>query len=213
MDQLSLPEELALVHRNRSGGAHGLPGPAVTAGALAELGLLGSIQLDHRKIHVVDPRPTAVPMFDDVLGRLVNRGKPTRLSWFLGSQAQLHESCLGHLTRLGYLRAEQRKVLGLFPIRRYWPDETARDEVLARVWHLLRGWPDPDGRTRLLASLLHGSGAGEALFRERADRKALKEINRQDVLGTALLKLRNSQGAAAGGMIAAGGAAGAGGGS
>lgn len=196
MGQLSLPAELTLLHRDHAGRSHGLPGPAVAAGVLAELDLLGRIHLDHQKIHVIDPQPTTVSMFDGVLSQLANRGEPTGLLSFLDDQEQLHENHLDQLTQLGYLLAEERRALGLFPVQRYWPLETALRESIANVRHLLRGSSDPDERTRLLASLIHGSGIGKELFDDHADRKALKQLNRDDILGTALLELHSPRTAA-----------------
>lgn len=212
MGRLSLPEELTLLHRNRAGGSHGLPGPAVAAGVLAELDRLGKIQLADPEIHVVDPQPTAVPMFDGVLEQLANRGEPTGILSFLCGQEQLHENCLDQLTQLGCLRAEERLVLWLFPVQRYWPHQSTLEEIITPVWNLLRGSTEPDGRAQQLAALLYGSGAGDALFREHADRKALRQLTQDDLLGLALLKLRTSRTGARGGPVHGGmhgGAAGA----
>jgi hypothetical protein len=136
---------------------------ALGGALLAELALMQRVDLagpDERvregRLVVRDAGPTGDDVLDEALvalGRQEGR-KPQRVVAALGKQAraQLYE----RLAEAGLLRAEEGRLLGVFPTRRWPAEHTGHEEaVRAGLVAALRHGETANTRTRALVSLLH----------------------------------------------------------
>jgi Golgi phosphoprotein 3 (GPP34) len=143
------------------------PGELVDAGLgganLVELTLLGKVDVSGEqdqgrrgRIIVRDPSPPGDEVLDAALQTLVKRQgrKPSAVIRPLGKK--LRRVLYQRLAARGVLRAERRRVLGIFPVRT-WPaaDPGRKAEVRQQVTQALAGTAAPDERTAALIALLH----------------------------------------------------------
>jgi hypothetical protein len=136
---------------------------ALGGALLAELGLLQRVDLagpgervKERRLVVRDAGPTGDDMLDEALATVGRKEgkKPQDVVAALGkrTRGRLYE----RLARAGLVRAEQGRVLGIVPTRR-WPAEHTGHEASVReaLVTALRHGGTTDARTRALVSLLH----------------------------------------------------------
>ena len=124
---------------------------------LLELTLSERVGLDDRKrVAVHDLSSTGDPILDEALGTIGTRqGKdPKAVVKALGKN--LRPALYDRLVAEAVVRAEESKVLGIFPVRR-WPAERAQHEeqVHTQLTQILVHRTTPDSRTAALISLLH----------------------------------------------------------
>jgi len=156
-----LAEDLLLLLTDDATGKLLLPAEQVDialGGAnLLELTLLERVSLDEGK-HVVvfDPSSTGDLILDGALGVIGARQgrKPKAVVEPLGEN--LRTTLYVRLVAEGVLRAEERKVLGIFPVHR-WPAARAEHEerMRAQLTQVLVQGTTPGSRTAALVSLLH----------------------------------------------------------
>ena len=162
-----LAEDLLLLITNDATGRLSVSGEPVNAalgGAnLAELILLGKVDVSGEqdqgrrgRIIVRDPSPPGDEVLDAALQTLVKRQgrKPPAVIRPLGKK--LRRVLYQRLAASGVLRAERRRVLGVFPVRT-WPaaDPSRKAEVRQHVTQALVDAAAPDERTAALIALLH----------------------------------------------------------
>ena len=162
-----IAEDLLLLLTDDASGRLLVPGDqadAALGGAnLVELTLLGKVDLSGPgdtgkpgRILVRDPSPPG----DDVLGAALQTvlehqgGKPSTLIRPLSKN--LRRGLYTRLAASGVIRADQDRVLGLFPARR-WPAQDASHETQVReqLTGALLGHVAPDRRSAALIALLH----------------------------------------------------------
>lgn len=124
---------------------------------LIELTLMERVGRDDRKRVVVhDPAGTGDPILDEALRIIGARAgkKPKAVVEALGKH--LRTALYSRLVDEGVLRAEERKVLGIFPVHR-WPAARAEHEeqVRTQLTQVLVQRTTPDSRTSALVALLH----------------------------------------------------------
>jgi hypothetical protein len=135
---------------------------ALGGALLAELALTQRVDIagpDERvregRLVVRDASPTGDDVLDDALATIGHEEgkKPQNVVAALGKQARVR--LYGRLTEAGLLRAEEGRILGIFPTHR-WPTEHAGHEAAVRAGlaTALRDGVTTDARTRELVSLL-----------------------------------------------------------
>ncbi|MGY1737531.1 GOLPH3/VPS74 family protein [Geodermatophilus sp. SYSU D00684] len=135
---------------------------ALGGALLAELALAQRVDIagpDERvregRLIVRDVHPTGDRVLDDALATVGHREgeKPQNVLAALGKQARVR--LYERLTAAGLLRAEEGRILGIFPTHR-WPAEHTGHETAVRTGlaAALRDGGTTDARTRALASLL-----------------------------------------------------------
>jgi len=183
---VTLPEELLLLAiepatgRTRTQMSYIQLG--VAGAVLAELEAAGRISEQQGKIVVRDKYPTGDPVLDDVLAMLVARGGEVRLrGWVKGASRRVTDLYLRRLMKLGMIRDEKRKALGIFPYHRYPADGT--DWSTPAVVRLGAAgeafFPDP--RNRVLAGLVSATDLARPLFPgsgARQLRKTMRQLAR-----------------------------------
>ncbi|MFJ8621914.1 GPP34 family phosphoprotein [Kitasatospora sp. NPDC093550] len=164
---VTLAEELMLLSLDDESGVakdSSSAGWAVAGGLLADLALAGRVALDEGRITVTDRTPTGDPLLDERLERLtewVGRkapGKAKAAEWLTRDHATAVRSTVQRLCERGLVVEESRRVLGLFPVRRYpEADGSVERELRARLTAVIRHHEAPDVRTATLIALLHGA--------------------------------------------------------
>jgi hypothetical protein len=129
---------------------------ALGGAQLVELSLAGRVDVDeHTRLVVRDPSPTGEELLDRALTVAQRREgkKPRAVLGELGKH--LRDELYERLTASGVLRAEQDKVLGIFPTRS-WPAASADHEAAVRrglTSALVQG-TTPEPRDAALVALL-----------------------------------------------------------
>lgn len=109
------------------------------------------------RVVVEDPAPTGDPVLDDGLGLVVASRRPPKPESLVprlgkGVRARLY----GRLADRGILRAEEGRILGIFPTRS-WPavDSAHEDELRRGLREVLLDGRRPDEAEVVVISLLH----------------------------------------------------------
>jgi hypothetical protein len=100
------------------------------------------------------------------------------------------------LAERGLMRREQKTAL-FIPYDTYVPDSAAREVLLDEIRAAARGECKPDQRLVVLASLMHATMLAWSLGLDRAERKGLKEISKDEPLGKVVRYVVNMYSAAA----------------
>ena len=187
-----------------------------------ELTLLGEVDVSGEqdqgrrgRIIVRDPSPPGDEVLDAALQTLVKRQgrKPSAVIRPLGKK--LRRVLYQRLAARGVLRAERRRVLGIFPTRT-WPaqDPSRKAEVRQQMTRALAGTAAPDERTAALIALLHALKCEHKVVDPRSYqlsrrqlRKRAAEIAQGNWASEAVRKAINEE-TAAGAMVVMGAAAG-----
>ena len=183
-----LAEDLLLLVTNDATGRLSVSGEPVDAGLgganLVELTLLGKVDVSGEqdqgrrgRIIVRDPSPPGDEVLDAALQTLVKRQgrKPSAVIRPLGRK--LRRVLYQRLTARGVLRAERRRVLGIFPTRT-WPaqDPSHKAEVRQHVTQALVGAAAPDERTAALIALLHALKCEHTVVDPRPSQLARRQL-------------------------------------
>jgi len=162
-----LAEDLLLLLTDDTTGRLAVPGAPADAGlggaVLAELALMGKVDLTGEagpgkpwRLAVYDPSPAGDAVLDAALAIvLAHEGKkPSAVIKPLGKH--LRQTLHGRLVGRGVLRAEQARILGIFPAHR-WPalDTSHEEQVRQQLADALTRQAAPDSRTAELVALLY----------------------------------------------------------
>ncbi|HWU08032.1 MAG TPA: GPP34 family phosphoprotein [Streptomyces sp.] len=170
---VTLGEEIMLLSLDDESGAakeQQAAGWAVAGGILLELVLAGRLSVDGGRLTVADRTPTGVALLDERLALMdawaAKRSRPPEVTdWLARDHAKAVGATIDSLRARGLVSEEKRKVLGLFPVRRYPEADGATEaelrERLASV--VLRG-ADPDDRSAGLVALIHAAGLHRLAF-------------------------------------------------
>ncbi|SMP47088.1 Golgi phosphoprotein 3 (GPP34) [Desulfonatronum zhilinae] len=149
---------------------------ALAGALLMELAVMNRIDTDLHALFVVAPDPTpdttGDPLLDDVLQRIQTGEADQPAAFWLNEIAwkidNLRDRVVQGLVEKGVLKIEDRKVLWVFPQRRY-PllDDREVKEVRARLRDLLFGGDIPEYRDAVLVGLVHSCGMVETLFSDQ----------------------------------------------
>jgi hypothetical protein len=207
----ALPQELALLAyddatgRVRSGVYLDL---GLGGAVLFELALAGRLDLDGRKVRVLDPAPTGDPVVDARLAA-ITADKPRAPHTVVERAAKgLAQAVREGLVADGALRHERGRALGLFPVNRYLPRPGAADEARIRLASAVRTGRSFDARTDALLALVAAVGLAKSVFPDRErrpDRKRLKAFAEAHWVGSATRKAIANQQASSAAAASGGG--------
>ncbi|MEU2503269.1 GPP34 family phosphoprotein [Streptomyces sp. NPDC007863] len=136
---------------------------AVAGGILLELALAGRVSVADGRLTVTDESPTGEALLDGRLATLAawaeRRGKAPKLTeWLTKDQAKAPAATVARLCERGLVVEERRRVLGLFPVRRYpEADGSVERELRERLRAAVLDGAAPDERTAGLIALVHGA--------------------------------------------------------
>jgi hypothetical protein len=132
---------------------------AISAASLVELVLAGRIDVTDDKVTVVDATPLGEPALDTALAAIGGKGSPGKTKdWITQLKTDAVARANTGLIEKGLVREEKKKVLGLFPVRRYpEADGSVEAAVRQRLDAVVLQGATPDARTASLVALLHGA--------------------------------------------------------
>lgn len=177
--ELNIPQAFLLLATNDKDGEPEVQQPvlrAALAGAiLAELDLLGAIELQGKHVRATGAAPDSDFQHQWELIRDKSRPhSPRRWVSMLESRPELHRVYEG-MASMGIVEHVGERHLGLFLTTRY-PEKDHAPEagVLEKIEAALRGAP-PDARTRALIALLRATGLIDRFF-PAADQDRIREL-------------------------------------
>ncbi|MFF5636045.1 GPP34 family phosphoprotein [Streptomyces sp. NPDC012825] len=136
---------------------------AVAGGILLDLVLAGRVAVDGGRLRVADETPTGVPLLDERLRRIAEwAGRRSRApkvtEWLTKDSRKAVEATIDSLRGRGLVRAEQHRVLGIFPVTRYpEADGSVERELRDGLRSVVLGGAEPDARAAGLLALVHGA--------------------------------------------------------
>ncbi|MFE5830931.1 GPP34 family phosphoprotein [Streptomyces sp. NPDC056508] len=143
---------------------------AVAGGILLDLVLAGRVTVDGGRLRVADKMPTGVPLLDERLRQITewagrrNRA-PKVTEWLTKDHPKAVKATTESLHGRGLVRAEQRRVLGIFPVTRYpEADGSVERELRDRLRAVVLDGAAPDTRTAGLVALVHGAKLHRVAF-------------------------------------------------
>src|SRR5262249_49853209 len=87
---------------------------------LVRLAARGRIQVESKRIVVLDASPTGDSNLDAALGSIAASKRPPRAkSWVGTPRKKIKETYLGALTRSGSIEAERGRIVGVIPVTRW----------------------------------------------------------------------------------------------
>ncbi|GAA2506801.1 GPP34 family phosphoprotein [Streptomyces thermolineatus] len=151
---------------------------SVAGGTLLELVAAGRVVVEDERLRVVDPSPTGVPLLDGRLEQIAawteRKGNGKVAAWITKDRTTAVQATAKSLADRGLVREEQRRVLGLFPVRRYpEADGSVERELRSRLAAVVLENARPDERTAGLVALLHAANLHRIAFPD-LPRKAVK---------------------------------------
>ena len=193
----------------------GTPDYGLVGAVLVELSLRNRIRIGERgALEVTDRAPTGDGVLDAALERIAAEKRRDARHWvrtLKGSLDHPWDRVAEPLVARGALRREDRRVLWIFPSRRYLlVDASVREEALARVRGLLLGGEPPEPWTVGLVSLLRACGLLRGLFprdqQKQAERRS-KDIVEGEQVGRAVSGVITEMNAVIAGAVAVSAAA------
>jgi Golgi phosphoprotein 3 (GPP34) len=159
---------------------------ALASSELVRLAEAGRIDIDHDGyVFVVDTSPTGDALTDLALAALEDAIRPPRArEWVARQRPVLVNKYLERLAAAGTVRAEDRKVLGLFRVRRWIVLDAGRViDAKGRLDAIAFTTGPVTSEQAAFAGLVHAIGLGVGLYPKRKDlaaRDRLEAIARQD---------------------------------
>lgn len=165
---LSLDDESGVAKERQSAGW------AVAGAIVLELVMAGRVSVDGGRVTVTDTTPTGVGLLDDRL-KLIDawaskKSRPPRVTdWLTKDHGKAVSATIDSLRERGLVGEEERKVLGVFPVRRFpEADGTTERELRARLAALVLHNADPDDRSAGLIALIHAAKLHRLAFPDRS---------------------------------------------
>lgn len=155
---------------------------ALAGALLIELVNSGRIAFEPngKKLQVVDPTPLKDPLLQEAVSRFDKPMKPQRAVERL--RKKVRDKVIAQLEGRGVVRVEARKVLGIFPGKRYVITDEARFSRLRHaVGEVVSGYRGADARTGSLVTLLHAVKAVHKVF--EGDRRELTKRAKEIAAG------------------------------
>ncbi|MFF0343815.1 GPP34 family phosphoprotein [Kribbella sp. NPDC004875] len=150
---------------------------ALAGAVLIELTLSRKLDINDRgRLEVLDGAPTGDPILDERLSYVASKPGKKPKDQVGALSKRLRDQLLARLADRGVLEADQGKVLGLFPVKR-WPAKDARheEEVRAKLESVLKVGTTPDERTGALIALLSALNVVPKVVTDAVDKRALKQ--------------------------------------
>ncbi len=182
---LSLPEEFVLL-LHKDNGSYYATADYTGAAELGELVVQHRVEFAGKKVKLVDPSLSGVSWIDEAVAFLAEKNaatKPVAATHYIQHRRSARKVHAAALAGRGLMRHERTKALGFIPSEKYFPDTTARNEVLGALHAVARGERELGNRLAVLAALVNATNLAWSLGFDRAERKRLKEIGNGERFG------------------------------
>ena len=128
------------------------------------------------RLYVRDRTPTGETVLDEVLSRVEDRGPKKPASLVPHLTKGLREALYERLAARGIVRAEEGRVLGIFP-RRQWPatDSTHEDEMRRGLRDVLVAGREPTVHEAMLVSMLYAVEQVPKVLGDEVDKREVRE--------------------------------------
>ncbi|MFC7976588.1 GPP34 family phosphoprotein [Streptomyces cinereoruber] len=136
---------------------------AVAGGLVLDLVLAGRLSVDGGRMAVLDTAPTGVRLLDGRLAMIAawaaGRSRPQKVTvWLTKDHRKALDATVASLAERGLVGEEERKVMGMFPVRRFPEvDGIVERELRTRLEEAVLRRAEPEDRTVGLVALLHGA--------------------------------------------------------
>ncbi|WP_282693878.1 GPP34 family phosphoprotein [Streptomyces sp. CC208A] len=136
---------------------------AVAGGILLDLALAGRVSVAGGRLTVTDGSPTGEALLDERLALIAawaeRRSRAPKVTeWLTKDQGKAPAATVARLCERGLVVKKKRRVLGVFPVRRYpEADGSAERELRERLRSVVLDGAAPDERTAGLIALVHGA--------------------------------------------------------
>lgn len=153
------------------------------AGAiLAELTILERIELNDKKVVVINEEETGVTFLDSVLGEIKQSNKSKKVDDWINrinsKMGQMRKDMIQLLVEKGVLKEEEKKVLWIFNQSTYPTDkEIPEQEIRNRVHASLFGDEKPNVRSAMLLSLIKSCNLVDEVFSKDEKKEATKRMD------------------------------------
>lgn len=167
----------------------------IVGAILMELQILNRLDSDPDRLWVVDASPTGQEEFDRVISMIRSHDREESPQWWIkeiGRQCgDFKDSLITRLVDRGILKVQDKRVLWVFPTRKY-PliDNREVMEVRARIRALVMSDDIPEPRDIILIALMRACELEDAVFtgEERKEYRArIDHLSRMDLVGQSLL--------------------------
>ena len=165
---------------------------ALAGSELVRLAAARRVEVVDKRIVLLDSGPVGDPFLDAALAEIGRSKRPPRATdWVTRHGRQrLVDEYLAHLIQIGVIRAERRKVLGLFTATRWYVMDISRQaSVRSRLDEIARGSGPVDSAQAAFGGLVHAVQLDAVLYPGRDGkpmRQRLKEIARRDATASAV---------------------------
>lgn len=174
-------------------GTQGLGYPLAGA-VLMDLAVRWKIDADLEKLVVVDPSPTGEQLLDEQLTQIASTEEVLSARQWIGrlvpESERIERAALDRLVGRGILRQEEKRLLWVFPERRYpTVDDTEEKEVKRRLVDILLSDEIPEPRDVALISLVDACDLlGVVLSAREIENvgERVEQIRKLDLIGQAM---------------------------
>ncbi|ASN04805.1 GOLPH3/VPS74 family protein [Virgibacillus necropolis] len=154
------------------------------AGAvLAELTILERIELDDKKVVVINEEETGVMFLDSVLTEIKQSNKSRKVDDWVNrinyKMGQMRNDMIQLLVEKGVLKEEEKKILWFFNQNTYPANqEIPEQEIRNRVHASLFGDEKPNARTAMLLSLIKSCNLVDEVFSKDKKKEATRLMDK-----------------------------------
>ena len=173
-------------------------GTVLIGAVLTELTFQKKISTDEENVYILDDKPAKSPILNEIWNIFRNSKQKKAsiervLQALMPHSSRLEELVLEQLMQKGILKEVDKKILWIFPDKRY-PliDDKEIVDVETRIRKLLMGNDKPDPKDAALVSLLHASDLFSKILcpseLERCE-KRIRELSKMSDIGQIVDKL------------------------
>ncbi len=190
--ELPLPDTVTLLLHKTDGGSYSSINAniAVAAAKIGELVLRRRIEIDHKRLSVLDPSPIGLPGCDELLAEVVRKtgrgNKRIKLASLLQRQRGRFKAYRAALAETGLLTRTSSTFLGFIPYERYFPHGPTRGALLGELGEVARAQRPVDNRFALLTAVVYSGGLVNVLGFDLAERLTMETIAKGEHLGGAV---------------------------
>ncbi|MBN2016722.1 MAG: GPP34 family phosphoprotein [Candidatus Cloacimonetes bacterium] len=172
---------------------------ALAGSILMELALSNKIDTDLEHLILIDDTPTGDPIYDDILHMIKEHPDDKNALYWVkeirNRYSNLREVLTQRLVDKGFLEEKKRKILGLFPQKRY-PvlNDSEEISIRQRIRQIVLSDEIPEPKDIVIISLIKSCGLTDQIFSSKEIKQAserIYQISKMDLIGQSVSKAIN----------------------